>query len=114
MIIHPHIPKRKKRKPNAKVRELQSSWQDLLKKYETKNKAPVMVIKRTDSNFVPRPGSDVRHIPSLDTSVGVAPKKQAPVYTGDAMLGVATMHKSNSVPVFKVEDAKAISQMRRN
>ena len=41
--------------------------------------------------------------------------KQAPkTYTGTAMLGVATMHKSNSVPVFSKQDAIDIANMRRN
>lgn len=34
-------------------------------------------------------------------------------YTGDKMLGVATMHKSNAVPVFSQESAQDISKMRR-
>lgn len=51
-----------------------------------------------------------------DTVCGIGPKKQSNVYTGDELLGVATMHKSNAVPIRK--DAKdaaiEISQMRRN
>ena len=35
------------------------------------------------------------------------------VYTGDKVLGIATMHKSNAVPVFAQEDAIEISKMRR-
>jgi hypothetical protein len=35
-LIYTHIPKRKARKPTAKQRELQESWEKLLKKYETK------------------------------------------------------------------------------
>jgi hypothetical protein len=34
-------------------------------------------------------------------------------YTGDKMLGVATMHKSNLVPVFSDDNAVELSQMRR-
>lgn len=33
-------------------------------------------------------------------------------YTGDQMLGIATMHKSNAVPVFSTESAKDISKMK--
>jgi len=44
---------------------------------------------------------------------GFATKKAPVQYTGDAMLGVATMHKSNSVPVFQQKDAEDISRMRR-
>lgn len=50
--------------------------------------------------------------PSLtDTSVTFAKKPN--VYTGDRLLGIATMHKSNSVPVFSQEDAIEIATMRR-
>ena len=51
------------------------------------------------------------HIPSGST----APKERQ-VYSGERqLLGVATMHKSNMVPVFadKKEDAKDIANMRR-
>lgn len=36
----------------------------------------------------------------------------AKVYTGDKMLGIATMHKSNAVPVFSQESASDISKMK--
>lgn len=34
-------------------------------------------------------------------------------YTGSAMIGIATMHKSNMVPVFSNKEAEDISKMRR-
>jgi hypothetical protein len=34
-------------------------------------------------------------------------------YTGNKMKGIATMHKSNAVPVFTDTEAKEISSMRR-
>ena len=34
-------------------------------------------------------------------------------YTGTAMIGIGTLHKSNAVPVFSSDDAKEISRMRR-
>lgn len=40
-------------------------------------------------------------------------RKKENQYTGDKLLGIATMHKSNSVPVFKKEDAEDIARMRR-
>lgn len=42
---------------------------------------------------------------------GTAPPTK--VYTGDAMLGIGTMHKSNAVPVFSTDDAKDLATMRR-
>lgn len=57
-------------------------------------------------------GSDTK-IKSLATKGEVTPKKQNPKYTGTNMLGVATMHKSNLIPVFSKQEAIDISKMRR-
>ena len=40
-------------------------------------------------------------------------KKESPVYTGTLVKGIATMHKSNAVPVISKEEATDISRMRR-
>ena len=45
--------------------------------------------------------------------MGSTAKPAEKVYTGTNMLGVATMHKSNAVPVFNSDAAKDISNMRR-
>lgn len=53
------------------------------------------------------------HIPSNNTGVGnalAAPKKE---YTGTLIQGIATMHKSNAVPVINQEEAESIAKMRR-
>lgn len=102
--------KRKKRKPTAKQRDLIANWQGILEKYEVSNKVKHTKKKSNYKLEVPR---KVTHHPSLNSSGGSTTKPEPKVYTGDAMLGIATMHKSNSVPVFKVEDAKDISKMRR-
>lgn len=53
-------------------------------------------------------------IPSLGNGVGVATKKESTRYTGDLIVGIATMHKSNAVPVMRGTDqAKDIAAMRR-
>lgn len=61
---------------------------------------------------------ETKQYPSLSNNIaGIAPKRESPVYSGERqLLGVATMHKSNMVPIFadKKEDAKEIAQMRRN
>lgn len=51
-----------------------------------------------------------------DQVAGHAPAKTANTYSGErTLLGIATMHKSNMVPVFadKKQDAKDIAKMRR-
>ena len=57
---------------------------------------------------------ETRHIPSLGTGVGNGLLKERQVYTGTLIKGIATMHKSNAVPVLNDEQAKDIAQMRRN
>lgn len=116
MIIHEHIPKRKAKKPNYKQRALKASWEELLRKYDVKptvrktaklatNPSPAVILS---------PGRDTRHIPSVDTGQGLAAKRESPKYTGDNMLGIGQMHKSNAVPIFKASDAEDIAKMRRN
>jgi len=51
---------------------------------------------------------------SFGDGVGVATKKESTRYTGDLIVGIATMHKSNAVPVMRGTDqAKDIAAMRR-
>ena len=55
--------------------------------------------------------------PSVEMSKvdnGSGRKAETMKYTGTLVKGIATMHKSNMVPVFDREDAKDIAQMRRN
>lgn len=53
-------------------------------------------------------------IPSLGPGVGVATKKESQKYTGDLIVGIATMHKSNAVPVMRgTSQAEDIAKMRR-
>jgi hypothetical protein len=59
------------------------------------------------------PGRETQRIPSRDTGGGVATLAPAKVYTGTKVKGIATMHKSNAVPVFSDEEAIEISRMRR-
>lgn len=54
--------------------------------------------------------------PSLTTSniPGSCAKREPQRYTGDLIVGIATMHKSNAVPVMRgTEQAKEIASMRR-
>jgi hypothetical protein len=52
---------------------------------------------------------------SLETSSNTIPAQPAKKeYTGTLVKGIATMHKSNAVPVINQEEAESISNMRRN
>ena len=100
-----------------KARELDASWKELLKNQglalEEKRrsramKAEPLVYKLT--GVTDRAGT--AHIPSRNTG-GNATLAPAKVYTGTKVKGIATMHKSNAVPVFSDEEAVEISRMRR-
>jgi hypothetical protein len=54
------------------------------------------------------------HIPSAGDGIGGwAPKKESQKYTGTLIKGIATMHKSNAVPIINKEQAIEVSNMRR-
>jgi hypothetical protein len=100
-----------------KARELDASWKELKKKWDVDleekrrsraMKAEPLVYKLTGATD--RAGT--AHIPSVNTG-GNATLAPAKVYTGTKVKGIATMHKSNAVPVFSDEEAIEISRMRR-
>ena len=100
-----------------KARELDTSWKELKKKWDVDleekrrsraMKAEPLVYRLTGATD--RAGT--AHIPSVNTG-GNATLAPAKVYTGTKVKGIATMHKSNAVPVFSDEEAIEISRMRR-
>lgn len=54
---------------------------------------------------------ETKHYPSVGDGIGVAVKSESPKYTGTLIKGVATMHKSNAVPIVSKEQATEISNM---
>lgn len=57
---------------------------------------------------------ETEHIPSFGDGIGGwAPKKDSIKYTGTLIKGIATMHKSNAVPIINKEQAIEVSNMRR-
>jgi hypothetical protein len=92
---------------------LEQEWQVIKDRYAPKTK-----IKLERKSYVPprplRRDADQPRIPSLDTGVKGAVNVRMPQkYTGDAIVGIGTMHKSNAVPIFSDQEAKEISSMRR-
>lgn len=76
------------------------------KKTKTQHKYEVTGLSSTDKTkeTVSRPNT---------WTTGACALKASPKYTGTEILGIATMHKSNMVPVFSNQEAKDISTMRR-
>ena len=92
--------------------QLAADWAELQKKYPTQ---PVRKLQR--KTFVAPKNINAerssRHIPSVDTGLGSTAPMPTKQYTGDKMIGIGTMHKSNMVPIFSDKEAKDISTMRR-
>jgi hypothetical protein len=99
-----------------KARELDVSWKELQKKWEVdaeeKRRTRAMKAEPLSYKLSVPADRNTRHIPSRDTG-GNATLKAPNVYTGTKVKGIATMHKSNAVPVFSDEEAIEISKMRR-
>ena len=102
-----------------KARELDESWKELQKKWaveiEDKKRKRAMTAAPLKGNYsltIPEGRNTTAHIKSVDTG-GNAVLKASPIYTGTKVKGIATMHKSNAVPVFSDEEAIDISKMRR-
>ena len=77
--------------------------------FQRKGKKFTNSYKRTESLI--RKGSGV----SCSNFVGtIADKKSNNTYTGDFITGIATMHKSNLVPVNKNADGADYATMRRS
>jgi len=103
-----------------KARELDTSWKELQKKWgieaEAKKRHRAMSAPGLSSSYslsIPAGRNTTAHIPSRSTEGGTATLAAPKVYTGTKVKGIATMHKSNAVPVFSDEEAKDISKMRR-
>ena len=102
-----------------KARDLDDSWKELQKKWgieaEEKKRARAMAAPSLSSVYslkIPEGRNTTAHLKSVDTG-GNALLAPAKVYTGDKVKGIATMHKSNAVPVFSDEQAVDISRMIR-
>jgi hypothetical protein len=67
------------------------------------------------TNRAIRPGSeDYKKLASISSSECLTQKKDTERYTGDQIIGIGTMHKSNAIPITKESGmAKDIAKMRR-
>jgi hypothetical protein len=103
-----------------KARELDESWKELLKRQgieqeERKRKRAMSADTLSSAGYslaIPAGRNTTSHLKSVDTG-GNATLKAPKVYTGTMVKGIATMHKSNAVPVFSDQEAVDISKMRR-
>ena len=112
MMIYTRTPRSKQKKKPKAVRDQYAAW--------LASHQPTKLVKPRDKSLS---GSGYKlSVPtfrqtekynSVDSGIGNATKGAPKVYTGTSMKGIATMHKSNAVPVFTDEQAIEISSMRR-
>ena len=93
--------------------KLQAEWQALKERTMTTKPVQSRPLTRSVPKLGPPPGRETPYIPSRDSGVGVAAKKEVPVYTGTEMLGVTILHKSCLQPVFNEQAAVDAANMRR-
>ena len=115
MVYSMSTPKHKKL-----ARQRMHAEQKRKREYEAFMK-PIKTYKEEFKPYVPpqvfRRNSDT--ITTVSTSNAIptgnsTPRAEPKVYTGDYIVGIATMHKSNLVPVGRGTDPKEFSTMRRN
>ena len=125
-LAHPSLSLTGKRRGKMKFKsaeqkrayeQLDREWKELLKRQgieqeERKRRRAMTAEPLTYKLTAPAGRFTTHHIPSVDTG-GNATLAPAKVYTGTKVKGIATMHKSNAVPVFSDEEAIDISKMRR-
>jgi hypothetical protein len=100
-----------------KARELDASWKEMQTKWELdadekRRQRALAAEPLTYKLSTPVGRTNTHNIPSLVTP-GYSTASVHKVYTGTKVKGIATMHKSNAVPVFSDEEAVEISRMRR-
>ena len=104
--------KRKAEQADADWKELQKRWGVEAEEKKRTRAMSAPSLSSTYSLKIPEGRNTTAHIKSVDTG-GNAVLKPSKVYTGTMVKGIATMHKSNAVPVFSDEQAVDISRMRR-
>lgn len=111
-LVGPHMTttkynRKSKSSKSKKLAKAQAEHEAYLKKLGVKGSAKEVRSEIPDYSTGPRVTSD---------KIGNGHAKERNVYSGERQLiGIATMHKSNMVPIFadKKDDAKDIASMRR-
>ena len=110
MLIYTGQKSKQSKKQKTKQKQ---AWLEYCKKFN---------VKKDESKFKPLQAQEVprrlgsllyKDMKSLETSKLDTFKREKNQYTGTAMIGIASMHKSNFVPVFDGQHAVDLAKMRR-
>ena len=111
----------KKKWPSAEAKRkaemLDTMWKEKLKamgvEQESKRKKRAMAAPTLTTTVKIPAGRETPYIASKDTGWVACTTPANQTYTGSAVVGISTLHKSNAVPVFSQQEAIDISKMRR-
>ena len=116
MIIHGHIRKSKVKRLTKVQQSEYDAWCKSVGIVPGAKKQKTFTSVKMPKLVVPAERS-TRHIPSLNpTDMRPATRPidgNMKKYTGDKMIGIGTLHKSNAVPIFNSEHVEDIAKMRR-
>ena len=115
MLIYTNQRSKKKNKTKKQIAEYQE-WLDSVNKQTTNFSRGHKTVSKSTSSYKPQKPfvRETPYYPSLATAGADCTKPiHGKVYTGTAMVGIGTLHKSNAVPIFSVEDAQDQAKMRR-
>ncbi len=98
-----------KKKPNKRMLEAQARHEKWLESIGVKGRTKLKGVEHVNL----REGLS-ENAKLTNGIAGNGAKKAANVYTGDYIMGIATMHKSNAVPITSKEQAVDSATMRRS
>ena len=104
------------RQYNKEMRQIgchsqQKTFQDYVDYKYGKYKTKRVFVAPPEPEYYRKPD---QYVPSLNSGVfNQCGKQQERQYTGELISGVATMHKSNAVPVINQQQAQDLASMRR-
>jgi hypothetical protein len=100
-----------------KAEQLDAMWKDKLRamgiEQESKRRKRALSAPPLTVTVKTPPGRETVRIASQDTGWVACTTAANQEYTGSAVVGISTLHKSNAVPVFSQQEAVEISKMRR-
>jgi hypothetical protein len=104
---------RRSRELNELWSQRQKDWAEMAPRFGGKKIDPKAKTEKDFPKYQAPVGRETTRIPSLPFTAGACVKAEKKVYTGTLIKGIATMHKSNAVPIISDEQAVEIAKMRR-
>lgn len=104
----------KKKNPTKKQKQEYENWLKSINNIPGFSSKKVNLKSKSIPELTVPAGRVTPKYSSMVTPGGSCTKPiESKVYTGTAMKGIGTLHKSNAVPIFTDEEAKAQAAMRR-